>query len=338
MKRIAYFLVALAAVCCLISCSNGSNGSKRKALLPNVSGKAGEVIVVIEKADWEGALGTEVRDVLAKDCPWLYVREPLYSLINVAPGGFADLFKVHRNIVLFQIDPQVQQPGVSLKNDIWAAPQCVVQISATDAEQAQALFDEKAEVIVGALEQAERDRVIHNTLLYEERPIFNEVCEIMGGSPHFPSGYKLRKKTDNFVWIADEKQYTTQAVLIYKYPALSEDNFTEENIISKRNEVMKANVPGMFDNTYMTTAEYVTPTVDFIKYKGRDFAQTRGYWEVFNDYMGGPFVSHSFYSKDGSDIIVLEAFVYAPRYDKRQYLRQVESLLYSFEWKKTEDN
>ena len=48
--------------------------------------------------------------------------------------------------------------------------------------------------------------------------------------------------------------------------------------------------------------------------------------------MGGPFVSHSFYSRDGKDIIVLEAFVFAPRYDKRQYLRQVESLLYSFEW------
>lgn len=38
----------------------------------------------------------------------------------------------------------------------------------------------------------------------------------------------------------------------------------------------------------------------------------------------------------GKDIIVLEAFVFAPRYDKRQYLRQVESLLYSFEWKKDE--
>lgn len=334
MKRIVYFLLTAAAMLGIVSCSNSSN---HKSLLPNVSGKAGEVIVVIEKADWEGALGNEVRDVLAKDCPWLYVREPLYSLVNVAPGGFADLFKVHRNIVLFQIDPQVAQTGVFLKSDVWAAPQCVIQVSAADADQALELFKEKEEVITSALEQAERDRVIHNTLLYEERSIFSEVCEVMGGSPHFPSGYKLMKKTDDFVWIADEKQYTTQAVLIYKYPALPEDNFTEENIIAKRNEIMKENVPGMFDNTYMITAEYVTPTVDFIKFKNRDFAQTRGYWEVYNDYMGGPFVSHSFYSQDGSEIIVLEAFVYAPRYDKRQYLRQVESLLYSFEWKKTED-
>ena len=98
--------------------------------------------------------------------------------------------------------------------------------------------------------------------------------------------------------------------------------------------MLQENVPGMFENTYMTTAEYIAPTMEFIKYRGRDFAQTRGYWEVYNDYMGGPFVSHSFYSPDGSEIIVAEAFVYAPRYDKRQYLRQVESLLYSFEWKK----
>ncbi len=48
--------------------------------------------------------------------------------------------------------------------------------------------------------------------------------------------------------------------------------------------------------------------------------------------MGGPFVAHSFYSKDNKDIITLFAWVYAPKYDKRQYLRQVESIAYSFEW------
>lgn len=333
MKRIIYLLLA-AALMTVTACSGGS---AKKALLPNVSGKAGEVIVVIEKADWEGALGNEVRAILAEDCPWLYVREPLYSLVNVAPGGFADLFKVHRNIVLFQIDPQVQQTGVFLKNDIWAAPQCVVQVSAPDSKQALSLLKEKSELITGAIEQAERDRVIHNTLLYEERTIFSSVSGVMGGSPHFPSGYKLRKLTDDFAWIADIKQYTTQGVLIYKYPVDSDDPFTEDEIITRRNEILKENVPGMFDNTYMTTAEYFSPTVEYLKYKGRDFAQTRGYWEVYNDYMGGPFVSHSFYSQDGKDIIVLDAFVYAPRYDKRQYLRQVESLLYSFEWNKDEE-
>ena len=334
MKRLASFAALFAAALTMISCSGGS---AKKSLLPNVSGKAGEVIVVIEKAEWEGALGNEVREILASDCPWLYIQEPLYSLVNVAPGGFADLFKIHRNIVLFQIDPLVAKSGMFLKTDVWAAPQCVVQISAPDAETALSILKEKAATLTAAIEQAERNRVVNNTLLYEERSIAPQVMEIMGGSPHFPSGYKLKKKTADFVWVADEKQYTIQGVLMYKYPASgTEADFSEETIIAKRNEILKNNVPGMFENTYMTTAEYFVPTVEYLKYQGRDFAQTRGYWEVFNDYMGGPFVSHSFYSQDGSEVIVLDAFVYAPKYDKRQYLRQVESLLYSFEWKNAE--
>ena len=329
MKRVITILAAAMTIVGLASCSGSG-----KAMLPNVSGKAGEVIVVIERADWEGNLGNEVRDLLAADCPWLYIREPLYSVVNVAPGGFADLFKYHRNIVLFQIDPQIVNSGVLIKNDVWAAPQCVIQISAHDSDEATAILQEKGATVVSAIEQAERDRVIHNTLLYEESTIRSALNEIFGGSPHFPSGYKLKMKNDHFAWVADEKQYTTQGVFVYKYPARGDASFTMENIIAKRNEMLQENVPGMFENTYMTTAEYITPTVEFIRYKGRDFAQTRGYWEVYNDYMGGPFVSHSFYSQDGADIIVLEAFVYAPRYDKRQYLRQVESILYSFEWEK----
>ena len=137
--------------------------------------------------------------------------------------------------------------------------------------------------------------------------------------------------------IAYETTYTIQGVFVYKYPVTDPEPFTVDKLVGKRNEVLKANVPGMFDNTYMTTADYVRPEMKFLSYHDHHFAQLRGFWEVEGDFMGGPFVSHSFYSKDGRDIIVLEGWVYAPKYDKRQYLRQVESFLYSFEWDKDED-
>lgn len=325
MKR---FLTLLAAFAALMSCSDG------KPLLPNVSGKAGEIIVVIEKEDWEGALGTEARGLLACECPYLAQPEPLYSLVNVAPGGFADLFKVHRNIVLFNIDRQLDSNSVVFRRDVWATPQCVVQVNACDSEKALTLVKENGKKIVSAVEQAERDRVIANSIRYEEGSIGRKVSEVFGGSPHFPMGYKLRKINDNFAWIADDKEYTKQDILIYRYPALDDDPFSLENIIKHRNEFLMENVPGMFEGTYMTTSEIFTPTVEYTKFRGREFALTRGYWEVENDFMGGPFVSQTFYSRDGFDIIVAEAFVYAPRYDKRQYLRQVESILFSWDWVK----
>ena len=64
-----YILAIVAAIVVLTGC-----GERKKALLPNVSGKAGEVLVVMEKADWEGAPGNAVRDTLASDCPFLPQR------------------------------------------------------------------------------------------------------------------------------------------------------------------------------------------------------------------------------------------------------------------------
>jgi len=326
-----FFAVLLVALC-LNSCGSSTS------LLPSISGAAGEILIVIDKDHWEGGAGTELRGLLACDCPYLFTREPLYTLINVTPNAFSDMFKVHRNIILVNIDPQVAQEGAIYKSDVWARPQCVIQVSAATEENAAALVKKESSNIVGYIEQAERNRVIGNTLMYEESSIANNISEVFGGSPHFPMGYTLKKITRDFAWVADEKQYTMQGVLIYKYPVDGmSDPFSKDNIIAHRNAALMANVPGMFDGTYMTTSEFIEPTVAFVKYKKTTFAQTRGYWEVYNDYMGGPFVSHSMYSPDGKEILVLDAFLYAPKYDKRQYLRQVESLLYSFEWKEGEE-
>jgi len=323
MKRI---LILFACILGLTACKG------TKSLLPNVSGKAGEVIVVIDKDQWDGELGEEVRSVLARDCEYLAQLEPMYSLANVAPGGFGDLFKIHRNIVIFKYDPSREKADISYLHDIWAAPQCVISILAKDPAQAKEAFAESSELIVSALEQAERDRVISSCIQYEEKDIAAALKPVFGGSPHFPYGYKLKKVTEDFAWVADEKQYSMQGVLIYKYPATSAENeFSKENIIERRNEILKNNVPGMVDGSYMTTSKAFDITVTYLGYKGRRFAQTRGMWDVENDFMGGPFVSHSFYSPDGKDIIVLDAFVYAPKFDKRQLLRQVESILYSWE-------
>ena len=328
MKYIVRFLTLAAFALALCACKSGG----RRPLLPNVSGKAGEVLVVIEREQWEGNLGVAIRETLSGDTPYLAQREPLFNLSNVPSGNFTNMFKMHRNLLVVNINPQNQQNGVLYKNNVWAQPQAVVQLNAATEEEALALFEEAGAMTAEFFEQSERDRVIANAKLYEERELRDPVAQVTGGILHFPTGYRCKKVTDHFVWIADEKQYTMQTVLIYRYPASGEDVFSVENIISERNAMMQANVPGMFEGSYMTTSPAQEPTTRSLRYRGRDFMETRGFWEVQGDFMGGPFVSHSFYSPDGEDIIVLEAFVFAPRYDKRQYLRQVESILYSFEW------
>ncbi len=306
-------------------------GNRRKALLPNVSGKAGEVIVVIDKAYWTGPLGQLLRDSLAADCPFLPQKEPLYNLADVPPASFSKLFQLHRNLILCDISPNVEKADIRFGTDVWATPQCVVRVNAPDAESALQLCRENMTHIINYIEMAERKRVIDNTRKYQEAGLRAPVKSIFGGSPYFPSGYVLKKANDHFAWIAYETTYVNQAILIYQFPAAGNDSdFTLKTLVDHRNEMMKEEVPGMFENTYMTTSTFAEPALRFVKYEGRHFAELRGFWEVYNDFMGGPFVSHSFYSPDGKRVITVEAFVYAPKFDKRHYLRQVESLLYSW--------
>ena len=329
------YLSAALAIIMLISCSEEK---RKKALLPNISGKAGEVVVVIDKNYWEGAVGNTLRDTLACDCPFLPQREPLYTLVNVIPSGFTNIFQLHRNIIVINISNTVKEPGVVFRNDVWAAPQCVIYVNAIDSDSAVMLIQENGSKIAAMLEQAERDRVIRNAKKYEELKLAPIVTEMVGGSPHFPSGYQLKKKTDDFIWITYDTQFTQQSILIYKYPTEEGVEMMDpENLLRANEEILKQNVPGMFENTYMTISPIIKPSVKYMRYKGHEFAEIRGLWEVHNDFMGGPFVAHAFYSPDGKEIIVMEAFVYAPKYDKRHYLRQVESVLYSFEWAKAEE-
>lgn len=260
MKRILSYLALAMALIAMVSCSE----SKRKqALLPNISGKAGEVIVVIDKGQWEGAVGTTLRDTLACECPFLPQREPLYTLVNVAPGGFGQMFQVHRNIIIVNISSDVTEPGVIYRTDVWARPQCVIRINAADSETAVQLIKENSNRMRITLEQAERDRLIANARKYEELSLSPVVTSMVGGSPHFPAGYKLMKKTDDFIWISYVTEFTTQGIFIYKYPVVEgEDMMSLESFLAENNKVLKENVPGMFDNTYMMPSTFATPSIE----------------------------------------------------------------------------
>ena len=83
-------------------------------------------------------------------------------------------------------------------------------IPVADKESAVKLIEENSELICVTVEQAERDRIIRNIKKYEELKLAPVVTEMVGGSPHFPSGYKLKKRSSDFIWIEYAIQDVTQ--------------------------------------------------------------------------------------------------------------------------------
>lgn len=81
----------------------------------------------------------------------------------------------------------------------------------------------------------------------------------------------------------------------------------------------------------MTTEHQIPPTFNIFEFKNNYAAEMRGLWRMENDFMGGPFVNLSVLDISNNRVIMLDGFVYAPRFDKRNYLRQVEAIIYSLE-------
>ncbi|MBO4767901.1 MAG: DUF4837 family protein [Bacteroidales bacterium] len=328
MRKIAILLASIVLLPLLAGC-----GEEKGGALPAISGKAGEVIVVASKAQWESEVGNRIRGALACEYEYLPQKEPLFNLDNVPEASVNKLIKVFRNLLYLKVG-EGQETGMQVRKDVFASPQTVVVVTAPTDDDAAAFISENGALIAEAFEKAERDRLQSNAKLYEEVKLRELVSAKFGGSPCFPNGYSLKKQTPDFVWISYETSYTIQGILIYSYPYENDSQLTVEKLIEKRNEVVKDNVPATSEGSYMITNPTIVPGFREVEYNGIKKYEVRSLWDTYGDFMGGPFVSQAFKSQDGKSIIVTEGFVYAPKYNKRNYLRQVESILCSFEWAK----
>jgi hypothetical protein len=298
-----------------------------------ISGKPGEVMIVINDDYWKSPLGQAIRDSLTIEYPMLIPIEQQFRLCNVSHGGFTTMMQIFRNIVKVDISAS-NIDKITYRKNVWATPQCVIEINAKDYNSALELFNENAADIRAHIENAERERLISNNTKYNESKAEAEVREIFGGSPKFPQGTKVFSKTDDFIWLATtNNDFVKKYIILYKYPVVEgEDMMSRESLIENNLKAINTNIPGMKEGSYMTHSKVITPTIEYINYKNNKVAEIRGWWDVENDFMGGPFISHVVCSPDGKQMVGIEGFVYAPKYDKIQHIRDLDAIVYSYEW------
>jgi hypothetical protein len=82
----------------------------------------------------------------------------------------------------------------------------------------------------------------------------------------------------------------------------------------------------------MTTETEVPLNFNILKFNDNYASEMRGLWRVENDFMGGPFISLSVLDASRRRVITVEGNVYAPKNEKRNYLRQLEAMIYSMEF------
>lgn len=328
MKYTLNFLIILAFAASFSSCKKGSKGES--SLLPNVTGSAGELVLSLPKQLWTDSIGINYKEILTQEFPFLPQSEPTFDLVTIPPEAFSDIFKSHRNIIINETSAEFKEPRFILKRDVWASPQTVLYVVGPSYSSIGSFIKKEKDKLVAIFEQAERDRIIQNATKYEERDIAPILKEKFNINMKVPKGYILRKQSDNFIWISHETPKISQGLIIYTFPYTEKNTFSSDYLLKKRNEFV-TQIPGPGEGTHMITSTVFPPHFSAMMYRDRYYGILRGFWDVYKHPMGGPFISFSTLDEKRQTIINVEAYVYAPSGKKRNYLRQVEALVYSLE-------
>jgi len=317
------FFVALTLI--WYSCDNPG------AKLDTITGKAGEVIVVIGKETWKGQVGSLIRQTLAQPQASLPQEEPMFNLIDVPPEAFINLFKTSRNIVTVKISSTFTEPKVEFTNNTWAYPQAIINIQASSVENFEELFNSNSDKIMSFFLKAEKDRlkkVYHDS---HEKAIYNTMLDEFKIKLYAPTGFNIVKSDSSFAWLRYDTPLITQNLLVYTYPYDSDSTFTKNYQLVKRNLMAKKHIAGPIPGSYMTTEMELPQNFNVLTFNGNYASEMRGLWRLEGDFMGGPFISLSVLDASRRRIITIEGNVYAPKNDKRNYLRQLEAMIYSME-------
>lgn len=304
--------------------------SDNSDLLPGVTGEAFSLLLVIENSTWERRPGQTLKEVLSEESPGLPQSEPLFSISRCPKSAFIKAMRTHRSIITTRIASDIEKAEVVFRHNVWADQQAVISITAPSDTAFVAAVKTNADKIVSFLVNSEIKRIQNSYRKYEKIDITRKLREKYGIELAFPGGYKLDVSKDDFAWIAYETPKTSQSVLVYFYNYKDTADFALENLISKRDSFLKANVPGPLDSTYMVTDKDYEPYYTRFRRDGEIAVEIRSTWKLEGpDFMGGPFVSISTIDKSRNRIITVDGYVYAPWTEKRNLMRQVEAILYT---------
>jgi len=330
MRNVLILLVATALFCsgCDTTVKTGDGNGR---VLPNISGGAGEVLVVMDKFLWEGQAGERLKDILKEEFPGLPQSEPLFDVTQITAASLDNFFKFHRSIVLVTINETLENPGVRYRKNVWARPQIMVQVEATNSDELEKILEVNADRIQNFLVQFDRQRLTDSYKASKDL----EIQKMMAENHHIrlgiPRGYNIDVSTDNYSSVSIETPDYSQVIHAFEYPADSLTALQSGKLLEHRNAFTRKYVKGPDDTSYMTTSMVYPPIFYDLRRDGMNIVETRGLWELEGGFMGGPFISHSVFDDKRDRVVTVEGYVYYPNEKKRTKIKQLEAIIYSLE-------
>lgn len=320
-------LLALSLLIALsFSCDQNEAGQAMFAdTLPKSNGGRLDIMVVAEEALWLDTPGDVFRTYFAQPLSGLPQSESIFSVRQVTPKQFNSLLERSRIVVVLQKGPK----GFSHNQNKYAKPQEFITFSAPDNAALIALIKEHQAETIEELHYLE---MLHLQKRITAKPqAVSQTLSKHNVSMKIPPAYQKYVENENLLVYWNKTIKTQQGIMVYFEP-IKDELAIGERIIPLRDSLTQIHIPGDNEGSYMQVEDYIPPVFNNLDIDGRYSIETRGLWRTEGDFMGGGFLSYTIYDDINKQRITLDAFLYAPEINKRNYILELESILRSIEF------
>lgn len=322
MKLLKIWGIACLTLFILASCEG-------ELVKPAASGRPYEMMVVVDDSLWQRPAGRALFDVLDTDIPGLPQPERSFRISQTDPERFNQILNIFRNIIIVDInDKEYTQTKMRFSRDVYARSQVILRIQSPNEQEFATFVEHNTDRIIDFFVRIEMNRLGKQLKQKHSKLVADLAKEMFDCEFWAPDEIKSYKKGKNFFWTSSNSATAMVNICMYAYPYEGPHTFNKQYVLAKRDSFMKANIPGSMPDMYMAT-DTASTFVKPITVKHQYALETRGLWQMENDGMGGPFVSHSRVDTVNNRVIVVEGFVFAPEKMKRGLIRRLEGALYT---------
>ncbi len=218
--------------------------------------------------------------------------------------------------------------------DLWARNQLVMILTGKDIETMNRSIQEDATNLLHYFQKLSQKRLSAKLYksIYENKKLEAQLLKDYGWIIYCQVDFHLamNKPEENFVWLrrapgSDVERWIFVHWIENASPVLLE----EDSVIALRNKITEKFYRASDNVSYVLIADDYKKTTE-INFNGRYALMTQGLWKMSDRSMGGPFINYTFFDEKTRRLYMVDGSIYAPKYEKKSLIQQVDVILQSF--------
>ncbi len=363
--KFAFLAFFILSITLFSSCSSDKKEEKvfsYRDFLPPSKGGRGEILLQMDSSKWEGELGAAVRELYMAPMPGFpQPAEPIFKIYHAAPKKLNDLLEEYHSIFVVlslesnSTDSDILRkkfakeslarieadttPYLIVKQDVDAKNQQVVYLIGKDDAQLIKHLKANEEKLREIFYKTERERsrlVAFRGGKQEGR--MERYKKEHGFTIGIPEGYQEAKSIQEadsgfvFMRLIDNANGRDRNIFVAYKPYSSQKQLSADSILTWRRKLGEKYMKDPDKGSYMTDQTDVIPYFSQqINFKGKYAIEIRALWKLTSNTSGGPFIGYLIVDEAKNRLYYIEGFIFAPTSKKRDYIREVESILWTFE-------